>query len=304
MRFAVCTLFLPAIVAGAAAAAPKLATGAPVGGALFVAERSLLLPGTRLVDDPGSAGAGGELQQTSEPGGRAQPSRRRYVLPVVLSALVPGAGEIAAGHPWRGLPLVAADVATWIGYAHFRSEGRDWRTRYEQYADSHWNYSLFGDTNGNGDNDPDEAWGWQENLERYFDASQSDAALRWWDPNAPYNCNCPYVSREDDRQHYYENIGKYRYYWMGWDDWEYNAASAVDSDSRSHRREYGLMRIESNENFDRATQLIVVGMATRLASVVQSALLVRADMNREREFSLRPAVLPGRAAGIEMSLKY
>jgi hypothetical protein len=31
---------------------------------------------------------------------------------------------------------------------------------------------------------------------------------------------------------------------------------------------------------------------------------VRADMNREREFSLRPAVLPGRAAGIEMSLKY
>jgi len=270
------------------------------------AERSVLLPGLRLVEDPATAGGSAAPPPPDAAAGAGSMSqRRRYVVPVLLSALVPGAGEIAAGHPWRGLPFVAADAATWIGYAHYRSEGRDWRRQYEDFANAHWNYDRFDDPNGNGEPDTGEIWGWRQNLERYYGPSQPNPALRWYDPTAPYGCNCPFIPREDDPQHYYENIGKYRYYWMGWDDWEYAGdANAVNSDSRSHRREYGLMRIESNENFDNATRLIVVGMATRLASVVQTVFLVRGNLNAEQQFSVRPAMLPGRAAGIELSLKY
>ena len=293
--------------------AGAIAAGAPAASAMtdlppwaVTADRSAVLPDLRLVGDPSAAADAVAADQTPAVGIGVDrsPQRRRYVLPVLLSALVPGAGEIAAGHPWRGLPFVAGDVATWVGYAHFRDEGRAWRTQYEAYADEHWNYSRFGDTNGNGDRDPGEVWGWQESLERYYDESQPNPALRWWQPGAPYNCNCPYVSREEDRQHYYENVGKYRYYWQGWDDWLYNPSDPVNSDSQSHRREYGQMRIESNDNFDNATRLVVVGMATRLASMVQTVFLVRADINAEQQFSLRPAMLPGHAAGIELSFKY
>jgi hypothetical protein len=76
---------------------------------------------------------------TDVPDASADPEdHRRYVLPVLLSAVVPGAGEIATGHFWRGLPLVAADVATWLVHANYEQKGRDWRDKYEAFADAHW----------------------------------------------------------------------------------------------------------------------------------------------------------------------
>lgn len=242
-------------------------------------------------------GAGGAAKATTPRGS----DRRRYIGPVLLSAVVPGAGEIATGHWMRGLPLLAADVATWIGKAHFEAEGRDWRDRYQTFADTHWRYT--GDRNGNGFIDVGfETPGWQENLELYFDSSQADPGLRWWNPEAPYNCNCPYIPKEEDPQHYYENIGKYRYYWMGWEDWAYNAASPRDSDS-AMRRQYGDMRIESNDNFDNANALVAVAMVNRLVSAVQSVFLVRGDLRRER-LTVVPMKVSGLGAGLAMKLRY
>lgn len=247
-----------------------------------------LLPGLRL-QQPGAMGA----SVGPEPS-----TRKRYVLPVLLSAAVPGAGEIATGHWLRGLPLVAADVATWLGYAHFQQEGRDWRTSYERFGDKYWHYT--GDANGNGQFDAGEIKGWQENLREYYDG-QNGEAYDWYDPGAAYNCTCPFIPKEEDRQHYYENIGKYRYYWMGWEDW-LPSEDFRNSDSQGLRRQYDDMRIRSNNNFDRSTQMIVVGMATRLASVVQTVFLVRGDLRRDLQ--VRPLRLSGRGGGLELTYKY
>jgi hypothetical protein len=64
------------------------------------------------------------------------------------------------------------------------------------------------------------------------------------------------------------------------------------------------MRTESNDNFDRSNQMIVLGMATRLVSVVQTVLLVRSDKRAEQEFSLRPVGFRGYGAGVAMRLMY
>jgi hypothetical protein len=230
-------------------------------------------------------------------------SRKRYIAPVLLSAAIPGAGEIATGHWWRGLPLLAADVATWFGHAHYKEEGRAWRDRYQAFADAHWH--LSGDTNGNGVIDAgSEISGWQENLEQYYDAGQPDPDLRWWDPAAPYECTCPFIPRDEDPQHYYENIGKYRYYWMGWEDWSYNPDDPRNSDSAAYRAQYNGMRIESNDNFDRARALVAVAMANRALSVAQSIFLVRRDGRGRESMSLRPMKVRGMGAGLELRWKY
>jgi hypothetical protein len=227
------------------------------------------------------------------------PSKSRYVLPVVLSAVVPGMGEIVTGHWLRGLPFVAADVATWVLYANYENEGRDWRTTYEAFADAHWHYT--GDRNSNGNIDVDEIPGWQENLRDYYDG-QYGANYDYWDPTSPYNCTCPYITKEEDKQHYYENIGKYLYYYPGWDDWEWSPDNdPAKADSRSRRDEYGRMRAESNDNFDNATNMIFVAMATRLASMVQTALILRNDT---RNVELRPMRLSGRGAGLRIAVRY
>ena len=245
-----------------------------------------------------SGGAGGDAAVTPE-----VTNRKRYIVPVVLSALVPGTGEMATGHFWRGLPLLALEIATWTAHAHYEEEGRNARDRYQSFADAHWR--ITGDVNGNGVIDAGtESDAWQENLEQYYGPSQPDPDLRWWDPTAPYECTCPYIPKEEDPQHYYENIGKYRYYWMAWDDWSYNDAVPRNSDSAARRAEYNSMRIESNDAFDTSRNMIVVAMANRMLSVAQSVYLVRRDGREQGSLSIQPMKVQGMGAGLELRLKY
>jgi hypothetical protein len=239
-------------------------------------EPSPLLPPLRL--------QAGDVASQQVDGGDAggYSMHRRYVLPVALSALVPGAGEIATGHWLRGVPLVAADVATWIGYGHFRAEGRDWRDRYEAFADRFWDYGR-----------------WQRVLREHYDGDPASEPAFYDPDDASDHCVCAWISLQEDRQHYYENIGKYDYYWGGWQDW-----SSDRRDSEGLRRAYADMRIESNDNFDRSTNLIVVAMATRLLSAVQTVFLVRGDLQRETRLGLRPLKMSGRGAGIELTYEY
>jgi len=249
--------------------------------------RSAVLPPLRLA---------GVLEQTATTpaptsatdDGTDWATHRRYVGPVLLSALVPGTGEMVTGHFWRGLPLLAIDVATWFGYAHYQAEGRDSRARYEQYADTHWNYRT-----------------WMDSLSTHYGDTQPNENLRWYAPLSGErdSCTCAFVYKEEDRQHYYENVGKYRFFWMGWDDWSYNTADPVNSDSAHHRREYNDIRIESNDNFDHATSLLFVAMATRLVSVVQTVFLVRSDL-RSESLTFEPRMLPGRGTGFALTYRH
>jgi hypothetical protein len=233
--------------------------------------------GPALLQTEGGSGAAGDAAAADAS------SHRAYVLPVVLSALVPGTGEMVSGHFWRGLPLLAIDVATWAGYFHYQNEGKDWRTQYESFADQHWHYDL-----------------WQEHLANYY--NEPGSPYDFYDPTLPYNCTCPYIPKEDDRQHYYENIGKYLFYWPGWEDWEYSGDPAT-SDSRALRDEYNGMRIESNDNFDRATDLVVVAMATRLISVIQTVFLVRGDQ-KQAQLDVQPVATPGHGGGLRLRYRY
>ncbi len=196
---------------------------------------------------------------------------------------MPGAGEIATGHVWNGLPLVAADVATWLGYAHFQSEGDEWKSTYESFADAHWNEAR-----------------WQTNLE--FAASPQAGPNDWstyWDPAAPHNCNCspPYIPRAEDEREYYENLGKYNHFFPGWDGW---STSYVPENPATNRRQYVDMRIESNNNFDNAHAMLGVAAATRVLSVLQSFWLVR----RDTRASLRVEPMLFRGAGSGLRLKW
>ncbi|MFQ5598972.1 MAG: hypothetical protein ACE5G2_00305 [Candidatus Krumholzibacteriia bacterium] len=219
------------------------------------------------------------------PAASASSSRSRYVLPVLLSAVVPGAGEIATGHWWNGLPLVAADVATWLGYAHFEAEGDRLRDEYQQFADRHWAFDR-----------------WQQKLEQHF--HENSAGPFWWNEEAPHNCECspPFIPPEEDLREYYENLGKYPHFWPGWEMWEYNAADPRSSDSPL-RLQYVGMRIDSNGNYDNATRMLGVAALTRVASVIQSIYLVHRDARREG-LVIEPVTFGGFGSGIRLKARF
>lgn len=244
---------------------------------------SVLVPSQRLDRSGDAAG--------TAPDDATASGRRRYVVPVLLSLVVPGAGEIASGHWLRGLPLVAAEAATWVAYAHFDREGHTIRDQFEAFADAHWDTDR-----------------WYNNLNTYYNPDSPDYiqdAPHLWAPE-PNTCNCspPFIPYEDDPQEYYENAGKYKHFYPGWDDWE---TSQPKDDPAIHttpnRERYVAMRIDSNNNFDIAGRMLGVAAITRVASVLQSIWLVR-SAGREDGLRLEPVTFGGLGSGLRLSQRF
>jgi hypothetical protein len=197
----------------------------------------------------------------------AETSLHHRYLPVLLSLLVPGTGEIYMGYYVRGVALVGVEVAAWTGYSYYHNMGLDSRADYEKFADSHWNYDKWVD---------DHAL-WRD--PEYVDVDPKDfAALdsigsNYWEGWPAYHT---WHSKEEEKQNYYENIGKYDWFISGWEDWD-PVAQPRDSDMRTT---YRAMRKESNDELDKATEFIYLSIAARVFSLVETVLLARREDDR------------------------
>ena len=213
------------------------------------------------------AGEPAVLRRTTTPALQSVPEtgRKRKYLPILLSALVPGAGEMYLGHWKRGIALVAVEAGAWSGYVYKHNQGLDSREEYEDFADTYWNQQRFIDNHylvypSTG-----------FTLEDLEELGQAGSGSGVW---PGYN---PWVSRADDKQHYYENIGKYDWYVSGWDD--YVPGTHIDDigpgEVLSERREtYRDMRGKSNDQLDAADRFIYLSIAARVFSLIETTLMV------------------------------
>ncbi len=246
--------------------------------AAFVPERS---------DAPATAWAGDEAASAS--------SGKRDYVPLLLSVLVPGAGELYMGYTWRGIALVSVEVAAWTGYLHYHDQGMDSRASYETYADAHWDTQKWV-------NDHDYVYpqtGWT--------IEELEAAGRAASGSGDWPGYTPWVSKEEDKQHYYENIGKYDWFISGWSDYDPTADPLMHD--TAVRDQYRAMRRESNDQLDRADTFIYVSIGARVFSIVETILLTR-PMREDRQgeganegrLSLRAR--PRGFSGGEIALEY
>jgi len=207
---------------------------------------------TATLDESGDSGGGG-----------------RY-LPVLFSALVPGTGEIYLGYTWRGVALIALDVASWAGYIHYRNEGLDTREAYESFADTHWNIDK---------------WMTDHSLlypsERLYTPAQMDSMGMVHSGSREWPGYMPWVSKEEDKQHYYENIGKYDWFIAGWRDYDpdfYDDTADVPYQTETeYRDQYREMRKESNDQLETADNFIYISLGLRVFSVVETLILARSS---------------------------
>ncbi len=201
-------------------------------------------------------------------GDHESPGGRTY-LPVLFSLLVPGTGEMYMGYWVRGGVLLGLEIAAWTGYTHYHNQGLDGRTAYEQFADDHWDYDRWVyDHPANESVNPDD---------RTFE-TLDEIGRTTWDGWPGYHT---WHSKEEEKQNYYENIGKYDWFISGWEDWD-SVAKPRDTDLRTQYRQ---MRISSNDDLDTANKFIYLSIATRVVSLVQTYFLVRRDINREAELN-------------------
>lgn len=201
---------------------------------------------------------------SAEPDVEVSPkATKQSYLPVLYSLIVPGTGELALGHPYRGGALVAAEVTAWVGFAYYHDQGLQEREDYEAFADAHWDYDRWIQEHpateemiAGGATTP--------TFEEFDEYGRTTWGSQW----PGYHT---WHSKEQEKQNYYENIGKYDWFISGWEDWDL-ATKAMDTDLRT---QYRGMRKESNDDLDTADKFIYLSIATRVFSLVETFFLVR-----------------------------
>ena len=65
------------------------------------------------------------------------------ILGGLLSAIVPGSGQLYAKNYLKSAIFIAAEAGLWVVYAVFQGKGNDQTTTYQNYANGNWNMRKY-----------------------------------------------------------------------------------------------------------------------------------------------------------------
>lgn len=175
----------------------------------------------------------------------------------LLSAILPGAGQLYNGDE-RGYLYLGIEAAAWFARVSYLDAGNKKRNEYERFADVHWALATYRASNGV--------------LGANYTPENDSLIVRF---------------SSQDRQQYYEEIGKYDKFRAGWDDWEDTYDPNDDRALSPNRARYRRMRQSSNDLLDRARLALAAALVNRVVSSVDAFRSARGRAHGEPESSLR-----------------
>lgn len=184
-----------------------------------------------------------------------------YILPkkaLLFSVLVPGAGELYTKSYLKAALFFGVEVGAWSMYALYHQKGNDKEKEYEAYANEYW--------------DEDKWSAWFDNL-----TNQEQAV---------FSHSLP----ETKTQQYYEMIGKYNQFLVGWSGVDDNLTSTQIHEKQydsALRQKYMDMRYDSNNMFKRANTGAYIAMFNHVLSAIDAAWTAKRHNNKLVHTSLR-----------------
>lgn len=185
-------------------------------------------------------------------------------LAFLMSAVVPGSGQVYAKSYIKAAAFFGIEVAAWALNFSYKDDGKRIEDEFHAYANTHWS--------------EEEYWKWiahQAGLE--YDPNNLEPLREWEGSKFSHG-----LHREKDQQ-YYEMIGKYHQFSWGWDDFRedndisitdeeiterYNADKSTINDRRYF---YETRRNASNDAFQKATTAATVAVVNHILSAVDAA---------------------------------
>lgn len=202
---------------------------------------------------PARRAASGAIERM-EAGAAGEPRLKSPAKAMLLSAFVPGLGQIYGGHTTIGLAYLGVEAAGWTGYSILRTNGFDKRRDARRFADAHYDSMEY---NRKKDEDP----------------------LALPNRELPYN----------DDVEYYEDISKLNELIWGWDDHEpaIDPITQQEIPGRSDRREdYKNLRNDGNADIRNARNISIGIFVNHVVSAFHAFKLVQwYNKNVGRELS-------------------
>mgnify|MGYP000285864697 CR=1 FL=1 len=179
--------------------------------------------------------------------------RKKTGIGILLSAVIPGAGELYAGSIAKGVIFLGTEIALWVGYWKFSDQGQKWQDIFQDFADTHWN---------------EKEW-------------------RNWMQAHPEFGDTTHTLPSGKTQQYYEMIGKYDEFKAGWDDYKDGEPALTP-----HRDYYENLRNRSNIEFKRASYCVMISLGNRVLSAFDTAITIR-GLNHRVKTAMRMGMKRG-----------
>jgi hypothetical protein len=231
--------------------------GAPVSiSALSAVEGS----GAQTTDvETGDDGSSGPKTTTAKSPGKA----------LFLSALLPGAGEFYAGNRKRAAIFFGLEALGWALWSHWDGKGNDIVDEFRATAREQWDWKSYF------------SWQLQTDAQKYNSFTHSLPCSEYLViDDIEGLAKCP----ESEVQQYYELIGKYNQFVVGWRDLKYvdnsgtavpSAVDSVESVYSDNRFEYERRRDDSNKFLERASTMSGLILVNHVLSAIDASRVAR-----------------------------
>lgn len=199
-----------------------------------------------------------------------------YKLPkraLFFSAILPGAGELYAKSYLKAAGFFLIEVSAWTFYGIYTQKGKEKEDEFQAYADEKW--------------DPKKWYSWYINIDS-TKRNQMTHASHMEELILPFIKDQGEVNKT---QQYYEMIGKYAEFVVGWEgtrnDVTYEDLLQYRRDEVQIADDYMKMRAKSNDLFAQARTGTTIAMLNHLLSAIDAAWSAKIHNNRLLEARLQ-----------------
>lgn len=237
-------------------------------------------------------------QKGSFGGGEKSPGRA-----LLLSAILPGAGEFYAGSKKKAAVFFGIEAITLGLYFSWSGKGDDIEKEFRAVADEHW--------------DPNTYLAWSKTTK----AIRNNSFTHAMPCSAEVFTGSGYLDEceSSELQQYYELLGKYDQFVVGWDDLadvatgnqvEYTDFDSVETVHSELRMDYEKRRNDSNQYLKRASNLTGLILVNHVISAIDAARTARlrsqgADAARlERRVRFLVTMHPGSRGQVPMLMAF
>lgn len=219
------------------------------------------------------------------------PDKKSPYLGALFSGIIPGTGELYAKSYIKGAIFLAVEAGLWIAYSSYESDGNSQTDAYQSYANQNWSMNKYAQ------------WLVDQNFSgsaAIEDPNTTNLDLLRRQVNIVEAQNFSHQLPAIGSQQYYELIGKYQNFVVGWADADPTintnpgSANYYGTYQTPMYEDYSYSRQQANSYYDKANTSLTLVIVNHLLSAADAAwsvsmfnkdLKIKTSVHMENKYS-------------------